>query len=97
MICKKCKKDVPDGRYCIACGADQSASKKTRPRTRPNGTGTAYKRGSTWTAQVTVGIKRDPDTGRVQQVRRTKGGFKTKREALEFCQQLANAAMPKNM
>ena len=54
MICKKCKKDVPDGRYCIACGADQSASKKTRPRTRPNGTGTAYKRGSTWTAQVTV-------------------------------------------
>lgn len=95
MICKKCKKDVPDGRYCIACGADQSASKKTRPRTRPNGTGTAYKRGSTWTAQVTVGIKRDPGTGRVQQVRRTKGGFKTKREALEFCQQLANAAMPK--
>lgn len=95
MICKKCKKDVPDGRYCIACGADQSASKKTRPRTRPNGTGTAYKRGSTWTAQVTVGIKRDPDTGRVQQVRRTKGGFKTKREALEFCQRLANAAMPK--
>lgn len=95
MICKKCKKDVPDGRYCIACGADQSASKKTRPRTRPNGTGTAYKRGSTWTAQVTVGIKRDPDTGRVQQVRRTKGGFKTKREALEFCMQLANAAVPK--
>lgn len=95
MICKKCKNDVPDGRYCIACGADQSASKKTRPRTRPNGTGTAYKRGSTWTAQVTVGIKRDPDTGRVQQVRRTKGGFKTKREALEFCMQLANAAMPK--
>ena len=95
MICKKCKKDVPDGRYCIACGADQSASKKTRPRTRPNGTGTAYKRSSTWTAQVTVGIKRDPDTGRVQQVRRTKGGFKTKREALEFCMQLANAAMPK--
>lgn len=95
MICKKCKKDVPDGRYCIACGADQSASKKTRPSTRPNGTGTAYKRGSTWTAQVTVGIKRDPDTGRVQQVRRTKGGFKTKREALEFCMQLANAAMPK--
>lgn len=95
MICKKCKKDVPDGRYCIACGADQSASKKTRPRTRPNGIGTAYKRGSTWTAQVTVGIKRDPDTGRVQQVRRTKGGFKTKREALEFCMQLANAAMPK--
>lgn len=95
MICKKCKKDVPDGRYCIACGADQSASKKTRPRTRPNGTGTAYKRGSTWTAQVTIGIKRDPDTGRVQQVRRTKGGFKTKREALEFCMQLANAAMPK--
>lgn len=95
MICKKCKKDVPDGRYCIACGADQSASKKPRTRTRPNGSGTAYKRGSTWTAQVTIGIKRDPDTGHAVQVRRTKGGFRTKREALEYCGQLADAALPK--
>ena len=55
-------------------------------RTRPNGTGTAYKRGRTWTACVTVGWK-DID-GKAQAIRRTRGGFSTKREALAYCQQL---------
>ena len=59
-------------------------------RTRPNGTGSAYKRGKTWTAIITVGWKETP-TGRAQAVRRTKGGFSTKREALEYCQTLRNA------
>lgn len=74
---------------------------------RSNGTGTAYKRGSTWTACATVGWKRAPTradgrpnpyglTGASQAVservpvRRTKGGFKTKREALEYCAILRN-------
>ena len=59
-------------------------------RTRPNGTGTAYKRGRTWTACITVGWK-VTDTGRAQAIRKTKGGFKTKRDALEYCQTLRNA------
>lgn len=62
-------------------------------RTRPNGTGTAYKRGKTWTACITIGWKTTP-TGRAQAVRRTKGGFPTKREALAYCQQLQ--ATPKD-
>lgn len=46
---------------------------------RGNGTGSAYKRGKTWTVAVTVGRY---DTGAYKRLR--KGGFKTKREALEY-------------
>ena len=63
-------------------------------RTRPNGAGTAYKRGRTWTACITVGWKLTP-TGRAQAIRRTKGGFPTKREALAYCQQLQSAPTEK--
>jgi integrase len=59
-------------------------------RTRPNGTGTAYKRGKTWTARVVIGWKLAED-GRSIPIYRTKGGFQTKREALEYCQTLRNA------
>ncbi len=50
-------------------------------RTRPNGTGTAYKRGKTWTARVVVGW-RLADDGHAIPIYRTKGGFATKRDAL---------------
>lgn len=55
-------------------------------RTRPNGAGTAYKRGRTWTACITVGWKKV--NGKAQAIRRTKGGFKKKSEALAYCEQL---------
>lgn len=61
-----------------------------KPKTRGNGTGTAYRRGRTWTACVTIGSKRTP-AGRIQYIRRTKGGFSTKRDALAYCQQLRSA------
>ena len=63
-------------------------------RTRPNGAGCAYRRGRTWTACITVGWKLTP-TGRAQAIRRTKGGFPTKREALAYCQQLQYAPTEK--
>ena len=63
-------------------------------RTRPNGAGTAYKRGRTWTACITIGWKTTP-TGRAQAVRRTRGGFPTKREALAYCQRLQAAPKDK--
>ena len=47
--------------------------------------GSVYKRGSTWTWHVDVGV--DPVTGRRRQ--QTKGGFKTKRE----CQAALNDAL----
>lgn len=59
-------------------------------RTRPNGAGTAYKRGKTWTCRVVVGWKVAED-GHAIPVYRTKGGFSSKREALAYCETLRNA------
>lgn len=61
-----------------------------KPRTRPNGAGTAFKRGRTWTARVVIGWKLR-DGLKSTPVYRTKGGFKTKREALEYCAVLKQA------
>lgn len=85
MLCRKCHKETPpEARFCPWCGVSLEPPRNThKPRTRPNGTGTAFKRGKTWTAEVTVGWK--SVAGKSLQVRRTKGGFKTKRDALDFC------------
>lgn len=40
MICRKCKHEVPDGLYCLSCGAKQAIEKK--PKGRGNGTGSVY-------------------------------------------------------
>ena len=53
--------------------------KKRKTKTRGNGTGSAYKRGDTWTAQVVIGWKNGSP------VKRRKGGFKTKRDAINYC------------
>lgn len=64
------------------------SDKKSRPKSRGNGQGTAYQRPGqkTWTVEVVVG-KRYPNgdvTKPKRPVRKTKGGFRTKREALEY-------------
>lgn len=87
MICLKCKNEVPDGKYCLLCGACQER-KPTSRRVRSNGMGTAYKRGKTWTATVTIAWKNMGENVKPLPVKRTKGGFKTKREALEYCSTL---------
>ena len=60
--------------------------RKQRVKSRGNGQGTAYKRGNSWTACVTVGwiLPEDPSKPKVP-VRKTKGGFKTKKEAINYC------------
>lgn len=62
-----------------------------KPKSRGNGQGTAYKRknSSFWTAEVVVGW-RDPSVegGNPIPIKRTKAGFKTKRDALAYCQRL---------
>lgn len=85
MQCRKCSRDAPvDAVFCPYCGSRLNATKpKGKPRTRPNGAGTAFKRGRTWTARVVVGWK--AQEGSTVPIWRTKGGFKTKREALDFC------------
>ena len=89
MLCIKCKKDMPvNALYCPWCGRKQEKDKNTHRR--GNGTGTVFKRGSTWTAQVTlytVGVKTE-DGVKVKRKYRTKGGFATKREAVMYLETL---------
>lgn len=67
-----------------------------RRKSRGNGQGTAYKRGQTWTACVTIGWKfqDDPSKPKVP-VRRTRGGFATKKEAIAFCPVLLSGGYEK--
>ena len=55
-----------------------------KPKTRGNGTGTAYRRGRVWEAQVILGWKVSDD-GKTVPIKRRKSGFKTKKEALAAC------------
>jgi len=91
MICTKCKLEVVQGaQFCPWCGMPlyRPARKKKRAG---NGTGTAYKRGSGWTAEAVVGWRELPDdimdpANKKQRIpiKRTKGGFPTKAAALAY-------------
>jgi len=66
-------------------------------RQRGNGTGTAYKRGKTWTARIVVGwVDTVSKSGKKYRkpIYRTKGGFRTKTEALEFIPALKDLCEP---
>lgn len=84
MDCIKCGESIQDDYiYCPFCGKKQVTQKKSSNRSRPNGTGTVFKRGKTWVASYVHGyvIKED---GKTKTVRSTKGGFRTKKEAMEY-------------
>lgn len=80
--CRKCHKSIPEESvFCMFCGSKQSSASRTR---RGNGLGTAWKYRAGWRAEVTVGYD---ENGR--RIKRTKSGFKTKKEALEYLPILA--------
>lgn len=56
-----------------------------RTKSRGNGQGTAYKRGNTWEAQVVVGWKKSKDGSSLIPVKRRKGGFPSKKDAINYC------------
>jgi len=75
--------------------SETSRPRTQRNKTRANGTGTAFKRGRTWYAQVTIGkesVIRDGKI-RIQYQRATKGGFAKKTDALAYCPQLLEEAL----
>lgn len=81
MICRYCKKNAPEGLYCALCGKPQEIVKRQTHK-RGNGQGTAIKRGNTWTG-IRAGYQYTDENGNHRK-RQTKGGFKTKKEALEW-------------
>ena len=82
MICRKCKKEAPDGKFCALCGAEQEI--RIAGKNRGNGQGTAVKRGKSWAAVWTQEVYLDPESGKMKTRRRWKSGFKTKTAALAY-------------
>ncbi len=65
-----------------------------KTKSRGNGQGSAFRRGSTWTAQVVIGWKVPEDaTQKPVPIKRTKGGFSTKKEAIAYCPILLNGGI----
>ena len=88
MNCEKCGKSFQDDAvFCPYCGKNlRKFPRKSRYMKRGNGTGSVFynRKTKTWTAQVTVGSKRtDPEKQR-QSIRKTKTGFRTRSEALDY-------------
>ena len=86
MDCPKCKRMIPDDAVlCCYCGKKlQTETKKSTKR--PNGTGNVYRRGTTWTARVVdhyEAVERDGVTA-LRPVWKTKGGFKSKKDAINY-------------
>lgn len=96
MLCIKCSAELPDGSlFCNICGKKQTIGQKRRSTSsRPNGTGSVYRRGKTWECAVTLGYVIDED-GKRRTIRPTKGGFKTKKEAMEYIPTLRNTPTKK--
>lgn len=86
MICRYCHKQAVDAPYCCFCGKRQDVPRQTHKR--GNGQGTAYKRGKTWTG-VRPGYSFTDDNG-LHRIRKTKGGFATKKDALEWASASSN-------
>lgn len=89
MICRYCHKELESTwKACPFCGnAVKTTKQRGNASRRGNGQGSAYKRGKTWTAKVVVGWLL-ADDGAPHPVTRTKGGFRTKAEALDYCASL---------
>ena len=87
LKCIKCKKEIPDNStFCMFCGKKQTPTAHAVKK-RGNGQGTVYKRGNTWTAEVTLGYYLDKN-GKVHRKNRRKGGFQTKRDAIAYIETL---------
>jgi integrase len=59
--------------------------KKRRVKTRGNGAGCAYKRNGSWVAQVIVDWRISAEDKPLVPVKVTKGGFRTRDQALQYC------------
>jgi integrase len=87
--CPRCGRETAQNwLYCPFCG--RGILTPHAPKKRDNGLGSAYKRGNTWTAQVTLYSYLDKN-GKLRQKLKRKGGFRTKKEAVAFLETLRKA------
>ena len=92
MICPKCKANPPDGSiFCNFCGKKLTTTKRTRTKSRGNGTGCAYYDPvhRYWVAQIVDGYRKPQDeTKQMIPIKKTKAGFKRREDALAYCSTL---------
>ena len=100
MKCRKCHRDIPDSsRFCMHCGAAQNVSRNVK--SRGNGTGSVFRRGKTWTACRVLGYTTEivqvdgTEQKKLHKTTKSKGGFKTKKEALEYLPKLTESSKKK--
>jgi integrase len=78
----------------MLCGVKQDVTQ--RPKSRGNGQGTVFQRpNKTWLALITTGYEITED-GRLKKLTRSKSGFKTKKEALDYLPTLRSEASAKD-
>ena len=83
MLCRECKKEIPDNSlFCNFCGAKQDASKTPSKRRRSNGEGTIIKE-----ANGTYTIVRRAVIGGRTRVKK-KRGFERKKDAIAYLPKL---------
>ena len=92
VICTKCKTEtVPGAVFCHQCGKKLTTTKKSRTKSRGNGTGCAYYDPvhRYWVAQVVVDRRVPEDkTKQMIPVKKTKSGFRRREDALAYCAKL---------
>ena len=94
MNCVKCSRSFQDDAvFCPYCGKKQAVlPRKGRVKSRGNGTGCAYysQKYRYWVAQVITGWRVIADDKPLVPVKKTKGGFKRREDALAYCETLRN-------
>lgn len=87
--CVKCSVQLPDdAAFCHACGKKQGpGTSRSKSKRRGNGSGSVYRdKNGKWTAEVTIGYSEED--GKLHRKKRTRSGFSTKKEAMEFIPEL---------